>query len=294
MGTLVFGSLTGWLGAGLAIVLLLAVVLGPHNWRVYRARRTFRQLPDDVKKHVLEAISRAASARPSVTFLRLSEHPAESVRDLAIKSHVGGSPYTEAGEEWPTCEARPARFLLQIRLCEPSLGPVWQGRLIAVFLVFDEEQVVRSYADPSLHRCVPMQSPEPLFECVMLEPLSMPIEADDERRPMSPARLCETFPEIRLTLRPYSNDVPGLLAQVLHANIYGYDLAEPDIAYVGGDPSLIQNPHDPVCKLCGGAMRFLFQFGEIIPDCQLADGGVCYVYGCDAHPEHCRAYLDSH
>ena len=67
-----------------------------------------------------------------------------------------------------------------------------------------------------------------------------------------------------------------------------------DIAYVGGDPMLIQNPHDPVCERCGKPMRFLFQFGEVIPGLQLADGGVCYIYGCDDHPGRCTGFLDSH
>ena len=42
-------------------------------------------------------------------------------------------------------------------------------------------------------------------------------------------------------------------------------------------------------------MFFLrFQFGEIIPDTKLGDGGVCYVHGCDDHPDRCVGFMDSH
>jgi hypothetical protein len=44
---------------------------------------------------------------------------------------------------------------------------------------------------------------------------------------------------------------------------------------------------------CGKTMRFLFQFGEIIPKLRLADAGVCLIYGCDEHPERCKGFIDS-
>src|SRR5262245_60529649 len=78
-------------------------------------------------------------------------------------------------------------------------------------------------------------------------------------------------------LGPFTKDPTGLLSQILRPNVYAYDLEEWQVAYEGGDPMLIQNPHEPVCDECGNPMRFLFQFGEIIPNVQLADAGVCYV-----------------
>ena len=33
---------------------------------------------------------------------------------------------------------------------------------------------------------------------------------------------------------------------------------------------------------------------EIIPGVQMADAGVGYVYGCDAHPGRCKGFMDSH
>lgn len=100
-------------------------------------------------------------------------------------------------------------------------------------------------------------------------------------------------PKINELLRPFTRDATGVLSQILRPNIYGYDLEEWQIAYVGGDPMLIQNPHEPVCDLCGKPMRFLLQVGEIFSDLRLADAGGCYIYGCDEHPDCCKGFIDS-
>jgi hypothetical protein len=41
-------------------------------------------------------------------------------------------------------------------------------------------------------------------------------------------------------------------------------------------------------------MRFLFQFGDLVPGSPLGDAGVGYVYGCDGHPDDCVGFIDSH
>jgi hypothetical protein len=112
--------------------------------------------------------------------------------------------------------------------------------------------------------------------------------------PAFPARLCEIVPAIPDILRPFTNDPVGVVSQILRPNQYGYDLEEWQIAYEGGDPIFIQNPHEANCDVCGKPMRFLFQFGEIIPKVQLADAGICYVYGCNEHPDCCKGFIDSH
>jgi hypothetical protein len=122
-------------------------------------------------------------------------------------------------------------------------------------------------------------------------------EEDTARRglhPTLPARLCDTVPAIREVLNPFTNDPIGVLSQILRPNVYGYDFEEWQVAYEGGDPMLIQGSHEAICDGCGKPMRFIFQFGEIIPGAQLGDAGVSYVYGCDEHPDRCKAFIDSH
>lgn len=284
------------LGFVLGIVGLFVLICLPHNLRVRRVRRVYRSLPAEVVDQVLELIEQAAVRGPSVTFLRLAEEVAGNDAVL-IQSHVGGVPYAESGDDWPlgTPEGEPAKFMLQARLDEPSLGHQWQGRLIVVFLIFDYEQAVRSYATPSIEKYVPLEAKRPPGPCLRLQPVRMPAEGGDEGvMPMLPDRLCNDFPEITVPLEPYTNDFAGLVTQILRPDLYGYGLDAPDIAYLGGDPMLIQNPHDPVCDQCGKPMRFLFQFGEVVPGVQMADAGVCYVYGCDDHPDRCKGFVDSH
>ena len=83
--------------------------------------------------------------------------------------------------------------------------------------------------------------------------------------PASPARLCDMVPAIPQLLGEFTDDPAGPLSQILRPEVYGYDLEAPDIAYAGGEPMLIQNPHEAMCDECDQPMRFLFQFGEVIP-----------------------------
>jgi hypothetical protein len=282
------------LGVILGIIGLFIIVCIPHNLRIWRVRKVFRSLPKDVTERVLELIEEAAAQNPSVTYMILDERPCPEP-EAVVSSHVGGVPYAEKGETWAVHgNSDPPRFLLQVRLDEPSLGDTWQDRLIAVFLVFDAEQIVRSYEAPSLEKYEPISSPVLPFKFIRLESVAFPVTSKDEPTPMSPAELCESIPAIKRLLSPFTKDVAGLLSQILRPNVYGYDLEAPEIAYQGGAPMLIQNPHDAICDYCHQGMRFLFQFGEIIPGLQLADAGVGYVYGCDDHPDHCRAFIDSH
>lgn len=284
------------LGVVLGLAGLFVLICIPHNLRVRRVRRVYRSLPTEVVDQVLQLIEQAAARGPSVTFLRLAEEVASDEAVLA-QSHVGGVPYAESGDEWPqgTPEGEPAKFMLQVRLDHPGLGDQWQGRLIVAFLVFDYEQAVRIYAAPSIEKYVTPEPKRPPAPCILLKPIRIPAEVGEEGTfPLLPARLCDDFPEITVPLEPYTNDFAGILTQILRPNVYGYSLDAPDIAYVGGNPMLIQNPHEPSCDECGKPMRFLFQFGEVVPGVQMADAGVFYVYGCDDHPDRCMGFVDSH
>lgn len=284
------------LGLVLGLVGLFVLICLPHNLRVRRVRKVYKSLPPDVVNQVLRLIERAADRGPSVTFLRLSDEvPCEE--SVLLQSHVGGIPYAESDDDWPqgTPEGEPAKFMLQVRLDHPALGSQWNGRMVVAFLVFDYEQAVRCDAAPSIEKYLTLDAKRPPTPCLLLKPLRFPAEAGEEgTMPMMSERLCAEFPEVTVPLEPYTSDFDGVLAQILRPNVYGYSLDAPDIAYVGGDPMLIQNPHDPVCDECGNPLRFLFQFGEVVPGVQMADAGVFYVYGCDDHPDRCKGFVDSH
>ena len=53
------------LGILLGIVGLVAVVCSPHNLRIRRVRKAFKNLPKEVKEQVLDLIEEAATKHPS-------------------------------------------------------------------------------------------------------------------------------------------------------------------------------------------------------------------------------------
>lgn|GEM_PF-1629361 len=169
---MILGSILGWTIGGLLVSLLIAVLL-PHNLRAYWARQANRNLSATVRHEILATVREMATDCPSVQMLRPVENDSVTEDDLIVKSHVGGRPYAEAGDTWPVRDgvSDPIRFLAQVRLSEPSLGTVWQDRLITVFMVFDVEQIVRSYALPTREKFVPLMPPEPLFDCVPVGPV---------------------------------------------------------------------------------------------------------------------------
>src|SRR5258707_1148217 len=115
------------------IFIILMLIFGvfilvciPHNLRVWRVRRQYRSLPKEIKKQVWQVVQAAAAKGPSVSFLCLDNELPSSEPEIVLQSHVGGIPYSEAGATWPLCgdesnpSRHPARFLLQVRLDEPS------------------------------------------------------------------------------------------------------------------------------------------------------------------------------
>lgn len=290
-------SLTGFCGVltfviGIAVILLgvsilFALVCLPHLIRTMPVRHAYKDLPSGVAEKVIQLIECEKTAEPGVTFLKRSDGvPLDE--ELFVVSRVGGSPYMEPGDENPQKDIdKPETFLLQVRIDEPALGDAWQGRLLAVFQTRKFE-LVKSYESPSLDQYTRADF-ESAPICYPLRHIHAPREI------LNPKQLCENIPAIKEVLRPYTNDFAGLLTQILRPN-HHHDSFEPqDLAYIGYEPMLIQPPlHEPHCDRCDQPMRFLFQFGEIIPARRMADAGICYVYGCDNHPEQCEAFVQSH
>ena len=282
----------GWLAIPLALLglaALLALLLVPYNLRVRRARRDHHALPPHVVESVLAELERAGARGDAVTLLL--PDPALPVDDPCA-SRLGGLPYAEDGA-WPTSGDRPDVFLIQALLDEPRLGDAWRGRLVQVFLVHDGEPTVFIHPAPDPARAVRPAPPAEPLPTVALRHLRIPPWRDEEDPLAWSDQLVRDVPAIRALLAPHTGDVPAVLARILSPR-YGDRVDGADVAYVGGEPELIQNPHDPPCPDCGDPMRFLLQFGEMFPGLTLADGGVVYVYGCDRHPDRVRGFLDGH
>lgn len=307
---------------GIAILAVPAVLLGweiaTHNLRVWRVRKLARSLPVGTRERILARITDAARGASVCTLLVPVDSPMSDVPSARTSpsditaSHFGGPPYGEAGEQWPTREDDsmvPADFLMQVRL-DDSLPAPWPGRLIVVFLRFDLTQTVLVYAAPSPAKYARRQgSPDESPGCGLMPlpipqanppsiphspeqvvaaetPATAPAFEDDWQLPYDPSLLVEFVPGLREDLRQFTRRPADLLAQLMAPHHYGYGFDLSDIVQMGGRPHWVQGDPGPMtCPECGQPLRFLVQFGDLSGQSRLGDAGVCYLFGCDAHPE---------
>jgi hypothetical protein len=289
-----------------AIVFVPMMVLGwlliLDRLRVRRVRREYSRLTVETRDQVLSLIDHAGRVRFSCCVLVADTPNSDPNSADVTTSHYGGGPYAEAGETWPdvaTGKPTPADFLIQVRL-DAAFPPPWVGRLVVVFNRFDVEQTVRCYAAPSAQRSMTLPGgPAPQKEWSLL-PVRIPTQvgvesstAEPQETTATPAGLLdydpvvllESVPELTPLLNVHTSKPADLLAAILAPNhaSYGFELS--DLVQLGGHPVwLIEDAGPQLCKHCGKAMRFLFQFGDLNGGITLGDAGVCYVFGCDEHP----------
>ena len=221
--------------------------------------------------------------------------------DAAAVAHEGGNPLARADEVWPlNRDGTLAIFLLQLPLHAPRLDAAWQGRVLCLYLR-DWEILVRSYAAHELSELVSMNNPaaDEFLDFHALQAIAIPfVEADseDDYEGFDAKQLIAQLPELQSKLAVLSSQPVALLSMILSTATYArtsenWSTLEADIL-VGGAPHFIQNEHNPVCEICREPMRFLLQFEDMTNDLLLGDAGGGYVYGCDAHPEHCQGFVD--
>lgn len=280
-------------------VLLLTYSIVAHNLRIQRVRRDYRNLPVGLRERLLKRIDSAAE-NVAVCTLLVPRYSAalDGVADRTT-SHFGGEPYAEAGDAWPLHEegnTAPAPFLIQVRLGEPLPAP-WAGRLIAVYLKFDATQTVRVYASPSSDKSVPLAGGPPETPVIELEPLRI-LKKDNPNDPMNDAfvaydspSLIAAVPGLGEELAEFSRRPADLLTQLIAPGLSGYGLEMDVVIQMGGRPEWIQGAETMTCSECGHPMRFLFQFADQSGQERLGDAGVCYVFGCDGHPDRVESIV---
>lgn len=207
-------------------------------------------------------------------------------------ARIGGHPLAGSDEAWPTVEGVPGQFLLQVALADVS-GAAWANRLIAVYLM-QESLRVKSYACAS--DLVVKTAPANAAQIAMqpLKSLALPVALPayrDGDEPLGGDALIERTPGLGDMLAKLTTQPARVVSLLISGGASGTVETE-DAILVGGKPVLLQGPHEPHCDVCQQPMRFLLQFGDVTQDAQLGDGGVGYVYGCDAHPAHCQGFAD--
>lgn len=290
-----------------AIVFVPAVILG---WlqildylRMRRVRRLYASLPVASRDQFLNLIDEAGRPAPACTVLVAAEPEQNGTADDLIGSHYGGQPYAEAGETWPLASVdKPdaADFLIQVRL-DDSFPPPWPGRLVVVFNRFDVQQTVRCYEEASIVKAVSLPGgPAPQREWKLrgvripkqpvpeqvLDAAGLPVHQDSGLLDYDPVVLLKTVPQLQEQIALLAARPADLLAAILSPNHCGYGFELSDIVQLGGRPIwLLDDLGDQTCQRCGQVMRFLFQFGDLNRGVVLGDSGVCYVFGCDNHPD---------
>jgi hypothetical protein len=213
-------------------------------------------------------------------------------------ARVGGEPLAAPDETWPLDdEEQPGKFLLQLPLAGVA-HPVWNDRWLTVYLL-QHELYVRSY--PGAADLVAGAAPEgvtPLtaraLRSLAVPTMESPGGDDDEpeRETLDGAWLLEAVPGLEERLSALTAQPVRVLSMLLDGGHATADFDAANSILVGGVPELIQGPHEPHCETCQAPMRFLLQFSDVTDNDELGDCGVGYVYGCDAHPEHCQAFVD--
>lgn len=299
-------------GFVLGVIAALAVagyLLGmPFRLRAKKLKAELALIDEAARRDVIGMVDRYARQGEFLLCYTGAESPdgTDDPAEPRTLARIGGDPLTLPGEQWPADqEDRPAIFLLQLPLLSSRLPAMWQGRLISVYLR-DYELAVRSYAPGELARLQPMPNAnigpavEPMRLRAIALPYVAPAEHNDEEEEdyafpgVEAEELVERIPELKTRLAPYTTHFELALSWILSGSRRDYYASLPELgAQVGGNPYYIQSEHDPHCEICGQPMRFLLQFDDSFgPDFLLGDAGLGYVYGCDAHPEHCQGYAD--
>lgn len=232
---------------------------------------------------VYRSIEDAALPGASITVLRLDFASLINKPESMLQSRMHGTPYAEAGDEWP---AQGAQFVVQILLTEPSLGLVWQGRLLVIFMT-PEEVIVRCYASPRSEKFVRLASDQDQDNTgEWLISLRIPAEAIASGDYIT--WLWENVPQVREHFRGYDADGKVLLAMLLNPCTASTEPTD-RLIYLGGEPmTALSSFKEPRCDKCDAPLRFLCHVsGEAIG----FPRNIC-VFGCDAHPGVCKGYLD--
>ena len=284
-----------------ALIFVPTMLLGwlflSNHLRLRRVRRDYLRVPSDVRQQVLNRIH-AAGLNGSVCSVLVATESNATARDV-VASRYGGVPYAEVGDDWPLLDddtSDPAGFLIQVKL-DDTFPPPWPGRLVVVFNRHDATQTVRCYTSPAADRSIPLAVGPPLEHDWMLQHIRVPRQpraddavsgahADGGLLDYDPVVLLPTIPGLNADLLPFTRRPADLLAAILAPNHCGYGFELSDIVQLGGQPEwLLEELEGCNCDQCGRTMRFLFQFGDLNGGTLLGDSGVCYVFGCDEHPE---------
>jgi len=267
----------------------------PRRHRRQQAQADFSALKATQKQDIRDLVNRQAHQGDQTLYYAVTDAEAWRLEH----AHIGGSVLMPAHEAWPVSkEGRPTVFLLQIPLANVLPSP-WPGRLIALWLAPDDfEVLVRSEGsvDGLSERAAPACTSSNELNDVRrqgLHAMALPRPPDGD---IDEHDICESLlagnAELRTAVAALTSEPEMLLPMILEDRPDAWAPSVFHGVWVGGAPLLIQNAHDATCEHCGEPMRFLFSTGDVTESMAFGDSGVAYIYGCDSHPDCCKAFVD--
>jgi len=259
------------------------------NLRLNRNRRAFQSLSPETCHQLREKIDSRGQFQPSCAILVPDEAPGGSTA-----SRFGGRLNVEDTD----AASAGGTLLLRIEVAD-LLPPPWEGRTL----------IVRKQADGSVQAvdCDPARlapaTPEgagttlPEWSLQTVRIPRPPVEPDRGGGLLDydPVVLLGTVPGLQEELSQVASrpaEVLGFVIAPNHTGAYGFELS--DIVQVGGESVwLIEDPDLPKCAACDRPGRFLFQFGDLSGSSVLGSSGVCYVFGCEEHPQNLLTLVQS-
>ena len=252
----------------------------------------FERLSQADKQELLEKIENVAKRKDFYYVYLKCEQIAPDHPSLLTATHCGGIPYMESPADWPQEPDCITRFLVQVRLSAPGLGPVWRDRLIVVYIV-DDKVVIRSYAEADTFKALHPNNTALSDVCLRFHRLAIPMTLGDDAGPEHPLayhqrELLAHEPDIRYRLEAISDDPMYTLGLLLSQGLIQKPANVACFMLEGGHPKLTHQTQEAYCPVCDKAMRFLIQFGNSAADHATGKLGQINVYGCDDHPDQCH------
>lgn len=264
----------------------IATAIVVFNARRVRTRARARSLPEETRRAIVAAIDRAGEHSVGRPCLLTS-----AIGARASRSWIH-APWTRAQHRAArTGRATDTVVLAEVELHSPPLSPAWADRVACLQL--DGTGVIGAHTRPT---AIPGDAARPV-DAIALGTVRLPLgfdrgDGEGALSPYQPIGLLERVPEIRDLLATTGDAPDRLLPYVLEPSVPTHEIHGCYVCLLGGEPELIQQPHDPICSTCKAPMQFLFQLGDVLG--LAGDVPVVYAYGCEAHPDSLRVYVDVH
>lgn len=216
----------------------------------------------------------------------------------AVASYLGGHPYAEAGEDWPSCPTcrQELSFIGQVRIADTLCTPPGGAQLFTFYYCWTcspwepeaeapGQWLVRFYSDPRSDRLVRIERRR--TDKKATTPCTVSFKA---AKSLPDWDGIDTYcPQAAKLSHEANDDEPWAAYESLKEKLTG---GEGGTGTVGGYPDWIQGNDTPVCPRCMKGMELLAQIGsDDEAGLMWGDAGDVYLFLCREHPAETRLVM---